>query len=322
MNEFKFGIMGAGGISNKFADAVKLIDGAKVSAIAARSVERARSFADRHGIEKAYGGYSEMLENEKLDCVYIGTVTGTHHELTMLCLQYGIPVICEKAMFLNSRDAREAFALAKEKNVFLMEAMWSRFVPTIAKVKEWIDTGRIGKVRSIDVSIGFKADPNPENRYFNKALGGGVSYDIAVYAYELATYFLGLDYEEIKSNTIFSETGVDIVNSSSIRYKDAMVTMFTTFLSNVSEEMIIYGELGRIYIPRPHMAERAKLTLYGSGEEEFVDTITKNGFIYETEEVIKCIGGGKLESSVVPWELTLSCAKFFDLVYSDLINRC
>ena len=170
---FRFGVMGAGNISNKFCDAAEKTEEVCVTAVAARSEERAREFAEKYEIHTYYGNYEEMLQKEKLDGVYIGVVTGMHVQLTELCIRYGIPVLCEKALTGSSEEAERIFKLAEEKKIFVMEGVWSLFLPANRKAREWLREGRIGKLAVSNVEIGFTAPKNKENRYFNKEAGGG-----------------------------------------------------------------------------------------------------------------------------------------------------
>lgn len=143
---FRFGVMGAGNISNKFCDAAEKTEEVCVTAVAARSEERAREFAEKYEIHTYYGNYEEMLQKEKLDGVYIGVVTGMHVQLTELCIRYGIPVLCEKALTGSSEEAERIFKLAEEKKIFVMEGVWSLFLPANRKAREWLREGRIGKL--------------------------------------------------------------------------------------------------------------------------------------------------------------------------------
>jgi len=315
MKDFRFAVMGAGNISNKFCDAVGRLKDCQVVAVASRSLERARAFAGKHHINAAYGSYEEMLVKEKPDCVYIGVVTGAHYELTMLCLDHNVPVLCEKAMFMDSAQAREVFERAGRGRVFVMEAMWSRFLPAVKKVKEWVEEGRIGSVSYCDTAIGFLAPPDKNNRYHNASLGGGVSYDITVYAYELTTYMLGGDVRKSQEAVIWEDTGVDLTEHITLYYPKAIAALTTSFAAPLEEKMVLYGSRGKIILPTPHYASEAFLY---DGEkrlvEHFKDETTENGFVYQAVEVMECIRNHRTESSVVPWACTLSCAELFDRI--------
>lgn len=316
MKKFQFAIMGAGNIANKFCDAVALVENCEVVAISSKSMERAKQFAARHAIDKAYDSYEKMLQETKVDCVYIAVTSEAHYELTMLCLNYGVPVLCEKAMFSGSRQAETVFRRANELGVFVMEAMWSRFLPAIQTVRQWLDEKRIGDIVLADTSIGFVAPKDMTNRYFNPELGGGVALDLTVYAYELTTYFIDQELKDISAQVIWGESGVDVTEQITLRYEQALANLQTTFLSPVDEVMVLYGEKGKIVIPKPHYTKEA--FLYGPRNElleHYTDDTTQNGFVYEIKEVIKCIQEGRIESHVVPHILTLNCSRLFDRIF-------
>lgn len=217
---FRFAVMGAGNIANKFCSAVKLLQNCTVAAVASKSMERASAFAQKNGIEKAYDSYEQLLIETKPDCVYIAVTSDAHYELSMLCLKYGVAVLCEKAMFLNSAQAKEVFALARQKKVFVMEAMWSRFLPAVRKAKEWVESGRIGTPVYGRAAIGFHAPEDAGNRYFSPALGGGAAYDLTVYCYEIMTYLIDRPVEVVNAAAVFGETGVDVTDHVLLRFAD------------------------------------------------------------------------------------------------------
>ena len=317
MSTFKFAIMGAGDISRKFCDAARRLDNCTVTAVSSKSIERAKAFADRENIPSAYGNYREMLEREQIDCVYIGADTGSHFDLTMLCLEHKVPVLCEKAMFTNLKDAETAVAYAKEQGVFMMEAMWSYFLPAIKKAKEWVDGNKIGKILYTDAVIGFKAPTHDGNRYFNTKLGGGVAYDLTVYTYDLTTLMLGHDYLDSEVTALWHESGVDTMNHAVLRYKDTLSSMTTSIINPLEERLILYGEEGKIIVPSSHFASNAYLyDKNGNLVEHFKDEVTQNGFYYEVKEAMECVLAGKLESDVVPLSVTLDSVKFYEKIYA------
>lgn len=316
---FRFAIMGAGKIAYKFHEAVMLLDNCQVVAIASKSMDRARTFADKCSIPHAYDSYEQMLIEQKPDCVYIAATTNAHYELTMLCLQHNTPVICEKAMFTNSADAREAFALAAEKKVFAMEAMWSRFLPAVNRVKEWLEAGRIGAPVHSDCRVGFRAAYDPDNRFYSKELGGGASFDVTVYCYEITTWMFG-EPVSVWVDAAFTDTGVAGTDRMMLRFAgkdgapDVLSNCEGSIMADLKSEMVIYGTEGMIRLPLPQCAEEAYLyDKEGKCIEHFKDTLTKNGFTYEAQEVIDCIRAGKFQSEIVPHSLTIACAEMFDM---------
>lgn len=338
--QFCFAVMGAGYISGKFCDAVRRADGCRVTAVASKSMERALAFADKNGVERAYDSYEQMLEKERPDCVYIGATTDAHYELSRLCIEHNVPVLCEKPMFMNSGQAEEIFALAGEKRVFAMEAMWSRFLPAVRKAKEWLDKGKIGTPVYGEIALGFRAPENPQNRYYSSKLGGGAAYDLLVYCYELAEFLLGQPAEAESVSAVFGETGVDLTDHLLLRFPvdgfyraaavgekqeaalcrcpQALVSCMATLAVSVEEKLILYGKNGNIHIPVPHMAKEAFLyDEKGNCLEHFRDEETENGFTYEVLEAVQCIQSGRIESGKVPHSLTLECARIFDRLFES-----
>lgn len=315
MNKFRFVILGAAKIGSKFCSAVSLIPDCEVSAVGSKSAERAETFAARHGIPHFYGSYEEMLDQERPDCAYIAVTQNDHFRLTMMCLERRIPVLCEKAMFRSSQEAEAAFALARENHVFVMEAMWSRFLPNILKVREWVRSSRIGTVEMAQCDIGFIAPYAADNRYFSPVLGGGAAMDITVYAYEITTFVLEQAVRSIRAQAAWSDTGVDASDHVTIRFDHTLASLMTSFVTNMQDQLVLYGTNGKIIVPRPHCG--SECFLYdnsGALVEHFTDTETQNGFTYEIEEAMRCIREGLIESPIVPHSTTLDCAKLFDLI--------
>lgn len=312
---FRFVILGAGNIAGKFREAASFVPGCEVTAVASKSPERAKNFALKNNIHHYYGSYEEMLNQEKPDCAYIAVVPSDHYRLTMMCLERNIPVLCEKAMFQNSREAGSAFTLAQKKGIFVMEAMWSRFLPAVNQAKQWLDSGRIGTAEIAQFTIGFRPEQNPENRYLNPKLGGGAAKDITVYAYELITYFIEQKIKKLSVSVVWGETGVDVTDHVSVIFEHTLADLTATLTAPVDDRLIIYGSEGKIVIPFPHYA--SECTLYdekGEAVIHFRDEETRNGFTYEIGECMKCIREGAVESSRVPHKDTLACAELFDKI--------
>ncbi len=313
MSKFKFAVLGAASIAEKFCGAVRFIKDAEVIAVAGKTEARVKDFAEKQGIPRYYIGYEELLKNEKPDCVYIAAVTSLHNELTRMCIEYGVPVLCEKAMFTSFSEAQDTLGFAKEKGVFAMEAMWSRFLPAMQKAKQWVEEGRIGVVRYVSASLGFAAGKDPENRFYNPDLGGGAAYDLGVYAYELSTFMLGEEVLSIQPEVIWSDTGVDICDHVTLRFENAIASLTASLSEMIEERLVISGDKGLIVVPYIHYASEAYL--YDQSRrvtEHFVDEETKNGFVYEACEAMRCVREGKLESDTVPHLTTVRCCKMFD----------
>ena len=315
---FRFAIMGAGNIARHFCEAVELVDGCAVCAVASKSPERAERFAKERGIPSFYDDYGRMIEEHRPDCVYVATTTDAHYELSMLCVEHNTPVLCEKAMFTSTGDARACFREAEARRVFAMEAMWSRFLPAIQCAREWVASGRIGRPVCAEMSLGFQAPDDPANRYFNPALGGGAAFDLTVYGHELLTWVLDRAVTRVSAEVMRAPTGVDASELVLLRLGgDVPATITASLEARLDEKMAIYGTAGKIVIPRAHMAMEA--LLYGADGavvSRFVDRETQNGFVYEIMDVMDAVRGGRTQSDTVPHSATLACAEMFDQILS------
>jgi predicted dehydrogenase len=315
---FSFGIMGAGNIVGKFCDAVNRIPNCVVAAVSSKSMERAQTCARQNHIPAAYDSYEEMLQKERLDAVYIATTPNYHCEQILLCLEHRIPVLCEKAMVLNRREAERVFGKARETNTFVMEAMWSRFLPTLNKAKEWMNRDEIGSLQFAQIAIGFAAPEDPQNRYYNFALGGGAAFDITVYGYEILTYLVDEPVRELHPQTIWAKTGVDKNCTVSVRFSHCLGLITVSLATSCLEEQAaLIGTKGKIILPHCHYGQDAFLyDNEGRLKEHFTDN-TPNGFVFEIEEVMRCVQTGKIESRIAPHQMTLDCASVFDQIYQD-----
>ena len=309
---FRFVILGAGQIAGKFADAVRRIEGAEVIGVGSRSMARGADFAKANGIPHA-GSYEDMLALRP-DAAYIAATTEAHAALTRLCINAGVPVLCEKAMFTNAAEAEEVFTLAKEKGIFCMEAMWSRFLPTNIEMKRVLDEGVIGEVKYAELAIGWQAPNGPRSRFYQKELGGGAAYDLLVYCYELADFYLSKPETVENVSVRWTDTGVDETETVTLRYPGCLCTLSASLAVNLPERAILHGTKGTLYMPKPHFSGEYTLTLNDGTVQTWRDEVTENGFVYEAQEVMRCVKAGLLESPVVPHELTLRCARIFDII--------
>ncbi len=310
---FNFGIIGAGNIANRFCDAVKMVENASIVAVGSKNLERAKLFAQNNNIVNYYCGYEELVKRDDIDAIYIATTHNFHYDNCMLALSNGKHVLCEKALTLTKAQAEEIFAFAKSKNLFCMEAMWSRFLPAILKAKDWIDSGRIGEIDMSTFLVGFKCDENPLGRMRNPDLAGGAMFDIGVYAIELTTFLINQELQSVQSAVTHTEQGVDKVDSITLSFDNCVSSLQCIMTCNVDSEMNIYGTNGRINIKNPIFADR--VTLYDAEGVVFEEFYSRrdNGFEHQISEVISCVAAGKLESDVIPHKDTIQCAEIFDI---------
>jgi len=314
MSRVRFGIMGAGRIAGHFVRAVRLTDCAEVVAVASKSIEKAEKFAEENGVAH-FCSYENFLSRDDIDAVYVATTHNFHYENIKRCLESGKHVLCEKAMVLTEKDARELFDFAKNKGLFLMEAMWTRFLPSMQKALSWIKEGRIGKIQGVSGVIGFKGNDDIQSRLLNPALAGGALYDIGVYIIEIASFLVGERIVDAYGRVRRDErTGVDVQASFVVEFEtvDACLQCFMT--TNAKEYMIINGDNGYIEIPTSHVNNEcflydSKRKLVKHFKKEFPGG---NGFVYEIEETVNCIRNGKTESDIMPASATIECARVFD----------
>lgn len=307
---FRFGIMGAGGIAAKFCDAVRRLEGAEVAAVASKSVERAERFARENGVVRFYGDYEEMLERERPDAVYVATTNNFHFENVMLCIGHGVPVLCEKSMFMTLAEAEEAFGFARERKVFLMEAMWSRFLPCVQKAREWVAEGRIGTVQIANYTGGINAPA--EHRIFKPELGGGAMYDLTVYPIEILAYLVNQPLVDVRAEIGWGSSGVDEDNSLLLKFETCHGAVQTTTHARIPSPCGLYGPKGYIRLEQTHRASAVELY---DGEFRLVERFeseVENGFEYEAAEVMRCVKMGELESAVMPHRDTLECIGVFE----------
>ena len=313
---FRFGIIGAANIAAQFCRAAELSGVAEVAAVAGRTPGKAKAFAEKNGISSYYETYEEMLARDDIDGVYIATTQNFHYDNIKLALNAGKHVLCEKAFVLTKAQAEEVFALAREKKLFCMEAMWSRFLPTIQKAKEWIDSGLIGDVNLAHFMIGFASSPDPNGRIRSKALGGGAMFDITVYAIEITMYLINKKLLSYDGHVLKDENGVDMVDVIDLVFDGCIANLQATVLTNVEQSMQIFGTKGRIVIPDPHYSCRCSRYDENGLAEEFYQR-RDNGFEYEIREMVSCIEAGKLESDTIPQKDTIKCAEIFDAMLSE-----
>lgn len=314
----RFGILGAGDIGRKFLDAVRQTASGEVIAVASKSLERAKAWAEKEGLETYYGNYEELLSDSQIDAVYIATTTNAHYENILQCLRAGKHVVCEKSLVQSYKEAREVCGLAKEKNLFLMEAMWSRFLPKTVTARNWIAQGRIGEVNLMQATIGWKADKVHSKRLFLPELGGGALYDIGIYPLELLPYLVNQKILDIQPMMARYPTGVDDISSLNLQLESCFANIQCSFTTKLPEDVYIYGEEGYIRLPKIHYGNKALLYNHG---DEIIDRFEgglENGFVYEAEEAIRCIANGQAESSVCPHEMTLDAAKWIDRVLQSV----
>jgi dihydrodiol dehydrogenase / D-xylose 1-dehydrogenase (NADP) len=314
----RWGILGPGRISDTFARELSFAPDARIVAVGSRSLERAEAFADHYQAQRAYGSYEELALDPDVDIIYIGTPHPMHKENALACLRAGKAVLCEKAFTMNADELKELIDAAKENKVFMMEAMWTRFLPTIAKVREWVGSGVIGEIGMVDLRFGNRSLWDPSSRLFDPALGGGTLLDVGIYCISFASMVLGRQPSTIHSLVNIGTTGVDEVFTALFGYEHGpMASIMAAHRLKSKNEAVILGSKGEIRVPDFWKAKSAILTVHGESEENYVDTMEPRGYAYEALEAMQCVRDGKLESAIMPLSESLAIMETMDRLRAD-----
>ena len=309
----QWGIVAPGNIARKFARDLRIADGGHLRAVAGRDLGRARNFADEFGAELAFDEISALAADPTVDMVYIAAPHNAHFGIAKLMLEAGKPVLCEKPMTVSANEARELIALSQAKGVFLMEAMWTRFLPLYARIREWLDEGRIGRPLMVSSAFCIQPERNPENRFFNPALAGGGLLDVGVYAVAISQFVMGRKPDRIAAMATLSETGVDELLSASLHYDHGGLAQIVCGLSTAFDNaLVIGGEKGFIRVPAVFIHGREAILNIGGKTEVFTVPPRGEGFEYEIEEAMRCLRAGWIESPLMPHADTLANLETMD----------
>jgi len=312
---YRWGILGAGRIAEKFCTALCFTEGAEVYAIASRDPGRARQYAGQFRATKWYDSYEALVKDDNVDIVYIATPHAFHFEQVMLCLDHHKPVLCEKPMSLNYVQTSAMIVRATEKELFLMEGIWTRFMPFLEKMLDLIRQDAIGIPLYVNADFGFAAPKNAEGRLFNSALGGGAVLDIGVYCIFLSTLLFGQPVA-IQSFSQIGETGVDEYANMIMQFNEGTTAhLLASLVFSTALEVEVIGSKGRIKVHCPWY-KATEFTLYppGGQPEVFSFPHACNGFEYEIAEVMQCLDKGFLQSQKMTHALSLSISKTMDAV--------
>jgi len=309
----RWGILGAGNIAEKFAAALNYTEGAGVYAIASADAGKGKAFAGRHKASRQYSRYEDLAKDPAVDIIYIATPHAFHYEQTLLCLRHGKAVLCEKPLALNYSQASAMVNEARKQELFLMEGMWTRFMPSIIKAKELVDAGAIGALRYIQADFGFEAPYNTQGRLYNRALGGGSLLDVGIYPVFLASFFLGMP-SGIQSMARKAATGADEYCHALLQYpggESAHIFSAINLRTNLRAELT--GTEGRIILPQPwYKSETLVLELNNGETSSFSFPRGSNGFEYEIQEVTDCLTNGFLECPALPLDFSLQMSRLVD----------
>ena len=311
-----WGIIGLGGIAHKFAKDLLLVENCNLEAVASRSLEKAEVFSKEYNSTSFYGSYEELLQSPLIDIVYIATPNNSHERFTILALEHKKAVLCEKPFAINKTQVFRMINASKKNNVFLMEALWTRFIPSIKKIKSSIDNGEIGEIKYINADFAFKVNPSIQ-RVYDKELGGGSLLDIGIYPVFLAYLLLGIP-TKINANAHFYESGADSQLAMLFNYENAQAVLFSSFNSASKRIAKISGTLGEIIIDMPWNETDSFSTLKNDVEEKTELPTLGRGYTYEIDECNTCLQENKIESDIWSHQNSLELITLLDTIRKEI----
>ncbi|NOY55323.1 MAG: Gfo/Idh/MocA family oxidoreductase [Actinobacteria bacterium] len=319
MKNVRWGIMGTGRIASALVEAVRQVPGGEIVAIGSSSRERAEAFADLHDIPGRYATHEDVANDPDVDVVYVATTNDLHHANTLAALEHAKPVLCEKPFALNLRQAEEMVAAARNRDVFLMEAMWMRFQPAISRLEAIIRSGRLGKVRSVQANFGFLAGPHPSGRLFDPSLGGGTVMDLGVYVVTFATMLLGTP-DRIAVTAEMSDAGIDEQAGIVLHHRNGGVsTLSTSFVADSNMEAFVSGSDGYVRVHPPfHHSPMLSIERRGSVVETIDTSYEGSAYRFEVEEVHRCLLEGATESPRMGLDDTLVVMRTLDRIREQI----
>ena len=308
----KIGILGAGKISRSVVPAMIALEEIECWAVASRSLEKAREFAEQYGFRKAYGSYEEMLCDPEVELVYVATPHSHHFEHMMLCLEHGKGVLCEKAFTMNADQARKIQEYAAERGLFAAEAIWPRYMPSRKIIDDVIASGVIGKVNTLTANLSYVIHEVP--RIYRPELAGGALLDIGVYGINFALMHFGTDIERVESSVQMTDTGVDAMETITIFYKDGRMAVLThSIYARSDRKGIIHGDKG--YMVVENINNPQSVSVYDT-EDKLIARYDVpeqiNGYEYQFVECARALAEGRTESRSMPLADSVYMMEFMD----------
>jgi predicted dehydrogenase len=312
-NNINWGILGTGRIARSFAEALSHVNDADLIAVGSRNQNTATEFAKDFGIENAYSSYAEVSTNKDIDVVYIATPHSLHKDNVIMCLEAYKAVLCEKPFTINAKEAESIIRLARNNKLFLMEAMWTRYIPAITRLRELLAEDTIGNVQMMLAGGAFMPDFDPDFYLFNKELGGGVLLDAGVYLISMASMLFGKP-KIIKAIAGMGKSGVDEHDAYLLEHDNgALANMYVSLRGRSSPDVTLIGSKGKIYLHPPIFCPaKITLSLY-NGEETIIDLpFDGNGYQFQAVEVNRCLREGLIESELMPLDESFEIMQTMD----------
>jgi predicted dehydrogenase len=314
-DRIRWGILGTGRIARQFAEGLAVLPEAELLAVGSRAQKTADKFGREFEVPRRYATYSELAADPDIQVVYVSTPHPMHRENTLLCLNHGKAVLCEKPFAINAKEAEDMIACARGKNLFLMEAMWTHFFPAVQEAQRLVREGKIGDLRMLKADFCFRADWKPEERLLNPNLGGGGLLDVGVYTVAFAHLFFGREPASVHSLAHIGETGVDEQAAMILGYQDdAMAVLTCAVRTTTPHETMIFGTDGWIRIPHPFWQPDSIFLHKDDKDKELKFDRLGNGFSFEAAEVMNCLRKGRTESSIMPLDKTLGIMRTLDRI--------
>ena len=319
-DKIRWGILSTGWIAKKFAEGLSVLPDAEIVAVGSRAQETADAFGDEYGVPHRHASYEALVGDQDVDVIYIGTPHPFHKDNAILSLEAGKAVLLEKPFTINAGEAEKVIALAREKGLFLMEAMWSRYIPIIVKLRELLAEGAIGEVRMLTADLGFRSEFDPKSRLFNLELGGGALLDVGIYPISFASMVLGTP-ARIASMAHLGQTGVDEQAGIVFGYDGGQLAILHTALqTSTAIEATVMGTKGKIRVHSPwYYGTTLTLSIEERDDKVISDEVISlpyegNGYNFEAAEVNERLREGKLESDVMPLDETLAIMQTLDTI--------
>ena len=308
-----WGILSTGVIAGNFAETARRMgDEVTLYAVASRSRESADAFADQYGIPVRYASAQELAADPNVDIVYIGTPHSAHAEGMRLMIEHGKHVLCEKSFTTDAQQAKEIFALAREKGVFVMEAFWTKLCPVYREVERVLASGAIGKIRAVTAQYGYTT--GREARKFDPQMAGGTLLDIGVYAIGFACMMLGYQWDSVQSSLVMNGAGTDALDAIILRRGGAVASLTCAIGAQMPTMGAVYGTRGRIEIPEFKNPERVTVCIDGEAPYTISRPFEVNGFEYEIREAMACAAAGRTHSGIITPEQTIAVMEIMDQV--------
>jgi predicted dehydrogenase len=313
----RWGLLATGAIARQFAQGLRSAPGAELVAVGSRTREAAERFGAEFGVPHRHASYQAVAEDPEVDVVYIGTPHNLHCDNTLMCLEAGKPVLCEKPFAINASQAERMVAQARSKRLFLMEALWTRYLPAMIELRRLFAAGTIGPIRMIEADFGFRPEYDPLGRLYNPDLGGGALLDIGIYPISLTAMLLGLP-ARMTAMAELGRTGVDERSGILFGYPGGELAVLTFSLTtDMPSEILVLGTEGwiRVHGPiyRPEKLTVSLKSMRGARDEREIPLPVKgNGYNYEAVEVMRCLREGRLESPGMTLDESLAIMRLMD----------